>query len=948
MRKLWLSLCSLFVLVGCSHFHSPFSSLPEGVTLIERSPDQSDPGKATIPYSKYRLENGLTVILSPDHSDPLVHVDVRYHVGSAREEIGKSGFAHFFEHMMFQGSKHVPDPSKLITESGGYYNGTTGYDRTNYFETVPANQLEKMLWLESDRMGFLLDSVSQRKFEIQRDTVKNERAQSVDNRPYGILMEKMAEAMYPEGHPYSWQPIGYVSDLDKVDVNDLKAFFLRWYGPNNAILTIGGDIDTTQTLQWVQKYFGSIPAGPKVENAPKQPAVLPNDRYVTVEDNVQQPLVMIGWPTTYLGEEHQPSLTALARVLGGSGQSLLYTKLVKTQQAIDVGAFSDCNELACNFYIYAIASSGEKGKLKSLYEQMMQIVQDIEKEGVNTDRLEEMVGMAEANAVFGGQSVESKVEMLAHNQMFFNQPDRTQLTLQAIHAITPDSVIQSYHEFIAHKPKVVLSIVPRGHTEFAARKANFTAPSRHIPDYEPIREDQLHYREVKDNFDRNVMPVTDKPVEMTVPELYRFKLKNGINVLGTQSTETPTVTLQILLPASERQAEVGKEGIAKLTAALVQEETATHNLDKLQSKLEKLGSSVNINVSGEHTAISISALRTHLDETLAIAEEILTQPALDEDDFQRLKRQQLEDLVSEQQDPQWLATRALRRVLFSGSYLDRASTTESVQALTLEDVKRFYQRNYTPVDAQIVVVGDIDQTELQQALHSLEEWQGQKPDCFARYTAPKAAGSTHIYLVDKPDASQAIVQFGRQALPFDATGEMFKTQLANFNLGGSFNGRINMNLREDKGYTYGSQAYFIANKDLGAIIFDAKIRADVTAAAIKEIYNDMQRYADQGMTNDELQFMRLAQGQKEALSYETPSQKLGLLSMILRHDLPADFLQTQSQIVATVKKSTLNQLAKKWFNPQDYQIIVVGDAKLLRPQLEQLGFPLENLEIVSK
>lgn len=241
--KLVGTLTAVTLLAACSTQESTVEPKPKdsAIQLVEKV--DATPGKASIAYSKYKLANGLTLILSPDHSDPLVHVDVTYHVGSAREEIGKSGFAHFFEHMMFQGSKHVADQQhfKIITEAGGSLNGTTNRDRTNYFETVPSNQLEKMLWLESDRMGFLLEAVSQRKFEIQRDTVKNERAQNYDNRPYGLMWEKMGEAMYPEGHPYSWQTIGYVEDLDKVDVNDLKAFFLRWYGPNNAVLTIGGD-----------------------------------------------------------------------------------------------------------------------------------------------------------------------------------------------------------------------------------------------------------------------------------------------------------------------------------------------------------------------------------------------------------------------------------------------------------------------------------------------------------------------------------------------------------------------------------------------------------------------------------------------------------------------------------------------------------------------------------
>ena len=297
-RIIWLLAAAM--VAGCSQPPPPeddFASLPEGVTFVdavERKPGD----EVVIPYRRFELDNGLTVILHRDTSDPLVHVDVTYHVGSAREDVGKSGFAHFFEHMMFQGSENVGDEQhfKIVSESGGTLNGTTSTDRTNYFQTAPSNQLEKLLWLEADRLGFLLDAVTQEKFEVQRDTVKNERAQRVDNVPYGLLRERVGEAMYPEGHPYSWLTIGYVEDLDRVDVNDLKQFFLRWYGPNNAILTIGGDFDEAETLAWVAKYFGPVPRGPEVAKPDKPAFTLDADRYISLEDNVALPLCTSATP----------------------------------------------------------------------------------------------------------------------------------------------------------------------------------------------------------------------------------------------------------------------------------------------------------------------------------------------------------------------------------------------------------------------------------------------------------------------------------------------------------------------------------------------------------------------------------------------------------------------------------------------------------------------------
>ena len=951
MRKIWLGAFSLVALYGCANnplsSDSHLSSLPQGVSLIEEV--KAEPGKAMIPYSKYQLDNGLTVILSPDDSDPLVHVDVTYHVGSAREEIGKSGFAHFFEHMMFQGSEHVGDQEhfKIITEAGGTLNGTTNRDRTNYFETVPSNQLEKMLWLESDRMGFLLDAVSQRKFEIQRDTVKNERAQNFDNRPYGLMWERMGEALYPEGHPYSWQTIGYVEDLDRVDVNDLKAFFLRWYGPNNAVLTIGGDINVEQTLQWVNKYFGSIPKGPDVKQAPKQPAVLKEDKYITLEDRIQQPMVLLGWPTTYRGEKTEASLNALANVLGKGVNSLLYQELVKTQKAVDAGAFQECSELSCNFYVYAMAPSGEKGKLKPLYEELMQTLQKFEDQGVDQARLDQITGMAEASAVFALQSVRGKVSQLAANQTFFGQPDRLQTQLEQIRAVSPESVMKAYEDFVNGHHKVTLSVVPRGKLDYVVKPATFITPERTLPEHKKIKDQDLAYRRPVDNFDRSVMPEVAEAVKAQMPKLYKIYFDNGAELLGTQSSETPTVQLEVRFPAGERYVQQGKEGLANLTAAMMEEGTLDSTVEQLQARLDKLGSTVSISAANYTTSISVSSLEKNLPQTLAIVEEVLFKPAFNESDFERNKQQMLEGIVYQHQKPSWLASQATRQVLFSGSIYQRPNdgTKESVSALTLDDVKAFYRQHYTPYGAQIVVVGDITKRQVKNELAFLENWQGQEAPLL-RPQLVNEKGPQKIYLIDKPSSPQSIVRFVRQGLPFDATGEVYLTQLANFNLAGNFNSRINQNLREDKGYTYGASGYFAANREVGAIVFSAQVRADSTIASIKEIEKELSQYSEKGMTDEEMKFLRLAVGQQDALKYETPSQKAQLLSSILAYSLDEDYLKQRNEIVDTVSKDTLNQMAAKWFSPDAYQIIVVGDAKSLKPQLESLQIPVEELEIV--
>jgi len=921
-------------------------SIP-GVTLIESV--QANPNDINIPYKKYKLDNGLTVIVHEDHSDPLVHVDVTYHVGSAREELGKSGFAHFFEHMMFQGSENVADEEhfKIISEAGGTLNGTTNSDRTNYFETVPVNQLEKMLWLESDRMGFLLDAVTQEKFEVQRETVKNERGQRVDNRPYGRLGERMAQAMYPDGHPYSWPVIGFMDDLNRVNVNDLKAFFLKWYGPNNATLTIGGDINANEILPLVTKYFAPIPKGPEIPKVEKKAVTLNADRYISMEDKVHLPLLAMSFPTTYARSEDEAPLDILAEILGGGNNSLLYKNLVKTQLAVQASANHPCQELSCSISIYALPNPTSGKTLADMEKIVRDSFTEFEKRGVTQDDLDKVKAKIESGAIFGLQSVSGKVSQLAASETFTGNPNSTKAEIARYNSVTKADVMRVFNQYIKGKSSVIMSVVPEGQTQLIAAPDNFTPKKHDFGGPSTTSADDLVARRAVDTFDRSVQPVAGANPAVDVPALWQTKTDNGIKILGTQSSETPTTAVFIKIPGGFYNEQTSKVGLSSMTASLMSESTQNYTTEEMSNALEKLGSQVSIYADKTHTNVYVSTLTKNLDATLKLVEEKLFRPAFNADDFERNKKQIIQNIQHSMKDAGYLASNTYSKLLYGDNIaaLPSSGTLNSIEAITLDDVETFYKANFKPQGAQVIIVSDLSEAAVEPKVKSaLANWQGKGQSFDVDFTEPNVQTNV-IYLVDKPGAPQSQIRIGKRDMVEDITGEFFKANLMNFALGGTFNSRINLNLREDKGYTYGARSRFWGDKTSGGFTASAAVRADSTAASITEFTNELNNYAQNGVTDEELMFMRKAINQKDALKYETPNAKLGFLAQILEFDLEPNFVKERNKIVSTISKEEINALAKKHLNAKDMIYLVVGDAKTLRPELEKLGMKVVDYSL---
>ena len=941
LRTLCMAL-GVIVVTACQH-----APIDHAQSQAEAAKNSSN--TVSIPYEKYTLENGLTVILHEDHSDPLVHVDVTYHVGSAREDVGKSGFAHFFEHMMFQGSKHVADEQhfKVITESGGNLNGTTNTDRTNYFETVPANQLEKVLWLESDRMGYLLEAVDQTKFENQRETVKNERAQRVDNQPYGLRYELNGEALYPEGHPYSWMTIGYVEDLDRVNVNDLKAFFKRWYGPNNAVLTIGGDIDVAKTKAWIKKYFGEIPAGPAVEEPEPQPVTLTETRYMTLEDKVHLPLLQITYPTVYGRHEDEAPLDVLADILGGGKTSLFYKNLVKEGMAVQAVVSHPCRELACEFQLLALANPAKITSLSTLQEVLNQTLKEFETRGVTADDLARTKGQIEARTVFGLQSVSGKVSALAANETFYQTPDLIAEDIERYNAVTADDVMRVYNKYIKDANSVVLSVVPKGRVQLAAAEQTFERPVRniHVETVDVAGEEA--FTSAPSSFDRSVMPKAGDAPVVEVPDYWEAELANGIKILGVTSTETPTVTLTLGMDGGMLLDSEGKAGTAYLTALLMNETTKHYSNEALASELAKLGSSIRFSTAGRYSQVYVSTLTKHLDETLALLKEKLFNPAFTEEDFERMKERVVQGLQQQAKTPSSLARRARDLILFGEDNrvsLPDEGTLETVQSITLDDVKTFYKNYYSPDKASIVAVGNLSKKDMVETLDFIGQWQGNAYE-FADYSDFPQYNQNQIFLIDSPEAVQSVVYIVDRSLPFDATGNHFKSRLMNFPLGGAFNSRINLNLREDKGFTYGANSGFVGGKTLGWFEVSTDLTAANTGEGIKEILGEIERYRSEGVEKAEIDFMRNAFTLSDALEFETPTSKARFLRQLLSYGLEKGYREAQLDIINNIDKESIDALAKQYLNIDKMQIIVVGDKAKILPQLNALSMPIIGLSV---
>ncbi|MFN8240490.1 MAG: pitrilysin family protein [Bacteroidales bacterium] len=898
----------------------------------------------SIPIEKYNLDNGLTVILHEDKSDPIASVAIYYHVGSSREAEGKTGFAHLFEHMMFQKSENVGEDQffKNIQGAGGSLNGSTNQDRTNYYEVVPKNALEMALWMESDRMGYLENTVTKAAFVNQQNVVQNEKRESVDNAAYGFNQELILKNLYPKGHPYSWTVIGLMEDLSNATVDDVKAFHKKFYSPNNAFLVISGDFDKEQTKSWVSKYFGEIPKGENVENRKPVLVSLDATKRLYHEDNfAKAPMLTMVFPTVERYSKDSYALNFLGELLAGSKKSPLYTVLVKDKKLTSrVSARNGSQELAGAFTFSVTANPGVN--LTEVEKAIFEGLEKFEKDGFTEEDLTRIKAGYETSFVSRFSSVQGKAFTLAEYAMNTGNPEFYKMDLENTRAVTMNDIKAAYEKYIKGKNYVETSFVPKGEVGLIAEgSVNAGIVEEDVTKAAEVKAEQVAEEAIektKTSFDRSVMPTIGPDPEVTIPKPWRGSLANGMKLLGIKHSELPLVQYTINIDGGRLFESVDKAGLSNMVATMMNEGTKNKTPEQLEDAIGLLGASINIYSSNEDISINVNTLTKNFEKTLALVEEMLLEPRWDEEQFGLAKSRIINNLKRSAASPDYLASKTFNKLVFGDNVLaiDGSGTEESVNSITIDDLKNFYGSYFTPSNATFIVVGDVDQARVESALKGLTEKWAAKEVSVPAVKMPEAPAKSQIFFVDVPGAKQSVISIGVSSLP-RTNPDFYAATVANYKLGGSFNGIFNLILREEKGFTYGARSSFSGGKNYGYFNASSRVRTNSTLESVTIFKTEMEKFRED-IPQDYVDFTKSALMKGNALRFETLGSLLGMLGNIAAYNLPDDYIKQEEALVKDLTPAKVLEYAKKYIDPSRMYYVVVGDAKTQVKELEKVGF----------
>jgi zinc protease len=885
-------------------------------------------------FEKYTLPNGLEVILSQDRRLPMVAVNLWYHVGPANEEPGRTGFAHLFEHMMFQSSKHVPPDSHFpLLEAAGAtgVNGTTDFDRTNYFETVPANQLELALWLESDRMGYLLEQVDQAALSNQQDVVRNERRQSVENRPYGLAQEALVQLLFPKGHPYHGNVIGSHEDIQAVKLQDVNRFFRQYYAPNNASIAIVGDIDIAATKQLVEKYFGTLKRGPAVPPITAETPAITSERRQVVPARVQLPRVSVAWLTPSVYKPGDADADIVGNILGGGRSSRLFKKLVYEQQiAQNVSASQYSLILGSMFQIDATARPGHTAEeLEKAIDQELAALRTQGPSAAEIDQARNtietsIIGGLERLGGFGG--VADRLNMYNH---YLGTPGYLEKDILRYRAVTPATALAFAKQYLTADARVVVHAVPgepQAPAQVTPPTASATAPQG---EGESINADEPWRSEVP-------KAGPPRPLQLATPA--SATLPNGLTLILNERHGLPIVSANLVIRTGSDANPADKAGLANFVAAMLDEGTATRDALRLADETARLGATLTTGSSMDATSINARSLSKNFAATLDLVADVALRPSFPAEEIERQRASRLAQLVQQRDNPGQVATQVTSVALYGARHpygYTELGTEASVKAMSRQDMSAFWVRNFVPNNAALVVAGDISMAELRSlAEKAFAAWRRGAPVRPA-LRDPETTRA-RVVIVDKPGSPQTELRVAWIGPP-RSTPDFLPLQVMNNELGGLFSSRINMNLREQHGYSYGARSGFAFRRNGGPFTIGAGVRTDATAPAVTEIFKEVQGIIEKPVTAEQLRKAKDALANSIPAAFETNQNAVNSFSNIFIYDLGLDYYTRYAQRVNSVTAAQALDVAKRYIVPGRLVVIAVGDRAAIEADLRKLN-----------
>ena len=880
----------------------------------------------SIAWEKVTLSNGLDVILHEDHSIPLASVNVWYHVGSKNEVPGRTGFAHLFEHVMFEGSGHHNSSHfEPLQKVGANLNGSTNPDRTNYWEDVPSNYLELALWLESDRMGFLLDALDQQRFEVQRDVVKNERRQSYENRPYGMAQWNIQEAVFPLPHPYHWMTIGSQEDLDAASLDDIKDFFRRFYSPSNASLSIAGDIKRDETLEMVNRYFGDLPPGPPVRRIGRFDSSLGGRVELEMRDKVSLPRLYIVWPALPDNDPDEGALEMLRAVLADGQSSRLYRSLVYEKQiAQSVGVRNYSAEIAGQFIVEVTAAAGHS--LDEVEAAVDAEIDRIWREPPAEEELQRARNRLESShfrqlARIGGFG--GRADVLNYYNVLYGDPDMINTGLEKYLAVQREDILRVGPRVLDRR-QVRMKVLPENSLQAASTTG----------------------------LDRTVMPDAGEEPEFVPPVPVHRELSNGLKVTVVEKRNLPIVSFALVFEAGAVTDPPGKPGLSFFTSQLLPEGTSTRSSQDIANAFEFIGARLSSETRREISLLSTETLGKHWTTALELMADVARNATFPEREVERVRREHLTDIRRGKDDPAFLAERIIPRLAFGRESRyghPSMGTEESVEAFSVADLQSYFENYYRPSLANLVVVGDVSIDEVvAEAEKAFGNWDDARAGSEATdgSSAEQEPGieSTTIYLVDKPGAAQSVIRAGHLTVP-RSDPDFGPLTLLNFCFGGQFSARLNQNLRQDKGYSYGFNSGISWFQEPSLLVAGGSVQTAVTRESVEETLKEFREiHSERPVTEDELEAAKAGMMLGYPAGFERPGQVLSQVINLLVHNLPDDYFRTFKDRITSITLDDVRNAGLERIRPEELHVLVVGDRATVEPGLRELGLPLAVLD----